>query len=268
MKRFDYSEAATAILNQAANNLVSRIRETERTNAVAFARRAGISPDAWQADVLQTNAGQVILNCSRQSGKSTTTAILASHKAIYEPGSLTLLIAPTERQSSELLRTVRGVFDALPDAPSFTTDSILRLETIEGSRIIALPSNEANIRGFSGANLLIVDEASRCNDQLYFAIRPMLAVSGGRIILLSSPFGKRGFFHDVWTNGENWQRVEITADMCPRISPEFLAAERRALPEFVYLQEYFCKFVDSEMQIFSSDDIQAALDDSLNVIAW
>jgi hypothetical protein len=53
--------------------------------------------------------------------------------------------------------------------------------------------NEATIRGFSGVAPLIVDEASRVSDELYQAIRPMLAASGGEILLLSTPFGKRGF---------------------------------------------------------------------------
>jgi hypothetical protein len=52
-----------------------------------------------------------------------------------------------------------------------------------GARIIALPGKEETIRGFSGVTLLVIDEAARVLDDLYQACRPMLAVSGGRIIL-------------------------------------------------------------------------------------
>jgi len=48
---------------------------------VRFAMRAGITPDAWQADVLRSPAKRLLLNCARQSGKSTTTALLALHQA-------------------------------------------------------------------------------------------------------------------------------------------------------------------------------------------
>ena len=71
----------------------------------------------------------------------------------------------------------------------------------------------------------------------------MLAVSGGRMICLSTPYGKRGFFYDAWAKGgADWHRIEIPADKVSRISPEFLARERRALGESWYRQEYCCSF--------------------------
>ena len=73
-------------------------------------------------------------------------------------------------------------------------ESRLSIELETGSRIVSLPGREATIRGFSGVHLLVVDEAARVADELYQAVRPMLAVSGGRIVLLGTPFGKRGFF--------------------------------------------------------------------------
>jgi hypothetical protein len=36
------------------------------------------------------------------------------------------------------------------------------------------------VPGFSAVWLPLVDEASRVSDELYLAVRPMLAVSGGR----------------------------------------------------------------------------------------
>ena len=54
----------------------------------------------------------------------------------------------------------------------------------------------------------------------------MLAVSGGRLIALSTPFGKRGWFHAAWRSAEDWDRVKVTAEQCPRISAEFLVEER------------------------------------------
>ena len=71
------------------------------------------------------------------------------------------------------------------------------------------------------------------------------ASTGGRLVALSTPFGKRGWFHDAWHSTEAWQRVRITADQCPRISPEFLAEERRALGERWFRQEFMCSFEDT-----------------------
>src|SRR5262249_19700916 len=95
------------------------------------------------------------------------------------------------------------------------------------------------------------------------SVRPMLAVSQGRLVALSTPFGKRGFFHDSWFGSETWERVKITADQCPRITPEFLEEERRALGERWYRQEYLCSFEDTIDAVFAYADIQAALSDDV-----
>src|SRR5499426_2764258 len=162
---------------------------------VLFARRAGLEPDAWQASLLRSAGRQLILNCSRQSGKSTVSSLLALHEALYRPPALVLLLSPSLRQSQELFRKVKDALAALgPDAPALAEESALRLEWANGSRIVCLPGKEQTIRGFSGVSLLVVDEASRVPDELYYAVRPMLAVSGGRIVLLSTTFGRRGHF--------------------------------------------------------------------------
>src|SRR5919107_914147 len=159
---------------------------------VAFATDLGIVPDGWQADFLRSSADRVLLNCSRQSGKSTMSAVIALHRALYHPGSLVLCLAPALRQSQELFAKIAGFYRDLGRPVSPIGERKLSLELENGSRIITLPGTEKTIRGFSGVSLLIVDEAARVEDELYFAVRPMLAVSGGALIMLSTPYGKRG----------------------------------------------------------------------------
>lgn len=88
----------------------------------------------------------------------------------------------------------------------------------------------------------------------------MLAVSGGRLILMSTPFGKRGHFFTEWTQGgDTWERVEIRAEECPRIASTFLAEEKKALGEWWYRQEYGCEFVETVDQVFGYDLVMKAL---------
>jgi hypothetical protein len=230
---------------------------------VAFAEKLGIVPDGWQEDFLRSSADRVLLNCSRQSGKSTMSAMIALHRALYHPGSLVLCLAPALRQSQELFGKVAGFYRDLgrPVAPQ--GERKLSLELENGSRIITLPGSEKTIRGFSGATLLLVDEASRVDDGLYYAIRPMLAVSGGRLMMLSTPAGRRGVFHEEWTNGEGWERYEIPAEEVPRIPPGFLAEERTALPAFIYEQEYCCRFIETEDQLFGYDLVASSITDEV-----
>jgi hypothetical protein len=221
---------------------------------------AGMELDAWQADLLQNDWRRALLLCSRQAGKSTVTGALATHTALYQPGSLTLLLSAAQRQSGELFKTVKNFYHAIPNAVPVKQESALQLELTNGSRIIALPGKEATIRGYAGVDLLVIDEASRVDDALYYSVRPMLAVSGGRLIALTTPFGKRGFFHQEWTEGgDDWQRTKITALDVPRISAEFLEEERRALGEWWFSQEYMCEFMETTDQVFAYDLIQEAM---------
>ncbi len=160
---------------------------------VAFAAEAlGLELDDWQRSVIASTGKRDLLNCSRQAGKSTTAAVLGLHEALYRPHSLTILVSPSQRQSSELFRKVTELRELLPTAPELTEDNKLSMSVKGGGRVLSLPGSEATIRGFSGATLIVEDEASRVDDNLYFSIRPMLAVKGGRLILMSTPFGRQG----------------------------------------------------------------------------
>ena len=88
------------------------------------------------------------------------------------------------------------------------------LAVLTRSRVVGLPGNEATVRGFSAVSLLLIDEASRVPDELYHALRPMLAVSDGGLWLMRTPHGKAGFFYEEWERGgPGWERVRATG--CP-----------------------------------------------------
>lgn len=255
-------------------NLLRRVEKLERqdrqvvaladpvyaTDPVGFARSLGFDPDEWQMAVLCMTAVRLLLNCARQSGKSTVAALLAVWTALYRPGALILLVSPSLRQSSELFRKVAEWLAKAPGAPALTEDNRLSCVLANGSRIVSLPSSEATIRGFSGATLIIEDEAARVPDDLYRAVRPMLAVSGGGLVLMSTPFGRRGHFHEAWSKGgPAWARIEFKGSDNPRIAPAFLEEERQALGDLWFAQEYDCQFLDAQNQVFGYEVVMGAL---------
>jgi hypothetical protein len=224
-------------------------------------RAQGLDPDPWQRDFLLCADRQVLLNCCRQSGKSTTTAARALHAALFTPRALVLLLSPTQRQSGELFRKVRDAYDALgrpvpavSDAPGES-----RLELANGSRVLGLPGVEATVRGFSRAALLLIDEAAKVPDDLYRAVRPMLAVSRGRLVCLSTPFGQRGFFFREWTSDNPWRRFRVTWRDCPRIAPAFVESECASMGQFWVDQEYNCLFTALEGVVYP--DFETCLTD-------
>jgi hypothetical protein len=181
-------------------------------------------------------------------------------RALLRPGSLVLLLSPTARQSVELLRKVRSLYDAAGrPIPSIGDPSATKLELANGSRILALPGSESTIRCYSGVSLAVIDEASRCPDALLAAIRPMLSTSNGDLIALSTPFARLGWYFEAWHNQPGWKKVRIPASECPRISAAFLREELEALGRRWYSMEYECVFADAVDSLFTEDDIRAVM---------
>lgn len=231
---------------------------------VAFSRYIGIDPDPWQAEVLRSEGKRLILNCCRQSGKSTTTATKALHTAIYRPRSLILLVSPSLRQSQELFRKVKDAYFAMKDRPALLEDNKLSMTVANQSRIISLPGDQSTVRGFSGVTMILEDEAGQVSDEFHAAIMPMLIINDGQLISMSTPFGKRGFFHEAWENGgDEWKRIRVTAEECPRMTPEQLEQQRRALGDMFYRQEFLCEFVETDEQTFNYDLIHRAFDETV-----
>jgi hypothetical protein len=231
--------------------------------------KLGFDADPTQARVLLSSSRRGLLNCTRQWGKSTVTAAKAVHLAVTRAESLILVVSPSARQSGELMRKAEGFARRLGIRPKGDGDNEISVAFPNGSRMVGLPGNDSTVRGFSAVNLLLVDEASRVSDELYLAVRPMLAVSRGTIWAMSTPFGKRGFFYEAWVNAEEeWDRVRVTAEACPRIARKFLAEEQKTMGDRYYRQEYLCEFGDSVSSVFARDDIERAFTDDIRPLKF
>ncbi len=230
--------------------------------AALFAQATGHAPDAWQAQLLRSTAPRVLLNCCRQSGKSTAVASLALHAALYDAPALILALSPSLRQSQELYRKVGTQYRALGRPSLAVAETLTHLELANGSRIVSLPESEETIRGFSGVSLLIVDEAARVADAVYDAVTPMLGASYGRLLAPSTPWGRAGWWHQAWTEGgARWERFEVpidTPEIARRIDPA-VVEDARARGEWHFNQEYLCRFGEREDSIFSFEHIQRAI---------
>ena len=235
------------------------------TDAVEWARgQLGFEPDPKQARVLLSEARRGMLLCTRQWGKSTVTAAKAVHEAIFQPGSLTLVVSPSARQSREFLRKAAGFVRKLRLAVGGDGDNEISLGFRNGSRIVGLPGKQDTVRGFSEVSLLLIDEASRVQDDMYKTVRPMLAVGGGALWLMSTPDGKRGFFWEEWERGgEGWERYRVPATECGRIPASFLEEERKAHGERWFRQEYMCEFTDLREGVFDMGAVERALTDEV-----
>lgn len=237
---------------------------SEAVDPVVLARRVGMDPDPWQADVLRSQARRLVLLTARQAGKSSVVSVMAMHRAIYRPGSLILIFAPSQRQAVRLFKACARIYRELGRPVPAEVENALSMELENGSQIVALPADPTTVRGYPAVDLLIIDEAAWVSDELYDTVRPMLAVSGGQLVVMSTPFGRRGFFYRAATADDGrWSRVTVRATDCPRISPEFLAEERESKGARVFAQEYECAFVDGAGSLFSGEDLAAIIRDDV-----
>jgi hypothetical protein len=203
----------------------------------------GMAPDPWQAEALDCDSKRILICAARQSGKSQVVGARVLADALERPGSFVLIVSPTLRQSGELFREkVLTMYRAAGSPLYASRPTQLELRLANGSRVISLPESESGIRCFAGVTTLVIDEASRVDDGLYKAVRPMLATRDGAIIALSTPNGQRGFFYEAWAGSGAWRRIRAPAALCPRLTPEFLAEERLDLGPQWYAQEYDCDF--------------------------
>lgn len=174
----------------------------------------GFDATPYQAKFLRDPSKRIVLRWSRQSGKSTFLAIRALYYAMTHPETLTLLVAPSLRQS---MITRDKIEDQLMRVPLGIRRLFVRklLRTVvtfkNGSRIIALPNSPQLLRGYT-AHTVICDEAAFfVEDELVFynVLYPMLATTDGTLIVSSTPWGRDSIFYR-FCNSPEFSRHVVT----------------------------------------------------------
>ena len=222
--------------------------------------------DKWQQEVID-HKGNITLRTGRQVGKSEVVSAKAVKFAIDNPGTSTMIIAASQRQSSLLFEKVRGTIDLMEVSGKKLYSEKPTLSKIllnNGSRIYSLPTGRTGhfIRGFT-IDLLIADEAAYIPEAVWLAVTPMLAVSRkargmGNLILLSTPFGKGGFFYNSFTDTD-YRSFHVSSEDCPRIPKDFLKKEKQRMTKAEYRQEYQGEFTDEWNQMFQTELIKKCM---------
>ena len=211
--------------------------------------RLNLLLDPWQVQVADAGAGsQALALCHRQSGKSFVGAVVIAHE-MDQRESTNLVLAPTVRQSSEAIRTIKQFL--IMAGHKLAVDNTFSLELDNGSRVLAMPgSSDASIRGYSVSGCLLLDEAARVTDDLYAAARPMRArFPASRMLALSTPWAKQGWFYEICEGDPakalGWLVVRADPTTTGRLSDQFLATERAAMSPGEFRREYELEFLDT-----------------------
>ncbi len=223
--------------------------------------------DKWQQQVLDTT-GNMCVCSGRQSGKSTVIAIDAGEYAIKNSKKNIMIIASVERQALLLFEKVL--------AHIYNKDKTLirtgknrptkhKLMMKNGTTIHCLPTGDSGygIRGYT-IDRLYADEAHFINEDVWAAVTPMLATTGGDIILLSTPFGTSGYFYRCF-HDKNFTAIHVNTEevAAQRQDPqktlmlEFLKDEKLRMTKLQYQQEYLGLFVGGIQRFFPDDLIDS-----------
>jgi len=219
--------------------------------------------DKWQKDVLNVK-GNLCLCSGRQVGKSTVISIKAGEYAVNNPNKTIMVIAHVERQALLLFEKVLSHIyinhkQMIKKGKNRPTKHTIKLTN--GSIIHCLPTGDSGygIRGYT-IDELYADEAHFIKEDVWAAVTPMLATTGGNINLLSTPFGTDGYFYRCFHDKKFTQihvNTEDVADL--REEPqrtqmlEFLKDEKERMTKLQYKQEYLGLFVGGIQKFFNDD---------------
>jgi len=226
----------------------------------------GIRHTPYQTKFLTSSSKRIVLRWPRQSGKTHSLAAYAIWYATTHPKTTTLIVAPSQRQSMMVNEDVQNLIDG---APRRIRSALLRLRTRttnhfrNGSKIVALPNSENLLRGYT-AHLIILDEAAffRNDEEIFqYILTPMLATTGGKMIVSSTPWGKNTQFYRINLD-PGWEVHHVTwrdARDAGIYKPEGLSEVERvrtSLP-LTYLTEYEAEFAE-EVDTWLNQDLLAA----------
>jgi hypothetical protein len=238
----------------------------EPQSIVDWAQQAlSVTLDDHQRRLVTDPSNRVLMLAARQTGKSTAAAVKAMYEAVHTPNATIVLASPSGRQSGQIMMKTKGIALRLglklgppaPDCDGFTLPN--------GSQIVSIPGKGDTVRGFSDPKLIIIDEAAFASDQLFPALFPMTAVSGGAIVLISTPNGQSGYFYEQWHQQTGpWSRHKLAASECKRLKPEALEQIRLTMSADEYAQEFECQFVAGAGQIISRELFRSSLRDDID----
>ena len=248
-----FPTAPPEVCPNAADTVIQTITEWAK-NSLDF------HPDPYQTQILTETRDRLLILGPRQTGKSTAAAIRALYEAIHHNNAVILLASASGRQSGQIMEKARAMARSLNHKILPPPNKCDGFRLANGAGIIALPDNDAKIRGFSAPRLIIVDEAAFASPEIFTALDPMLSVSGGTIMLLSTPNGQTGYFYEQWHAEKSpWVKIQSKLEDCPRINPETIERIRQTMSKEDFEQEFECKFVAAGGQFISRETFRKCL---------
>ena len=250
---------------------MSSVKQIMERPSVFAKELLDITPFPYQTPFLDDMHKRICFKTGRQVGKTMCTAIKSLHYAITRAESTVLLLSPTKRQSSLLFRYVKLYLSKINRSDKFEIPVVREtadtLELGNGSCIYIVPVGDTgdSVRGYT-ADIVIADEAAFMPEDVFTAVQPTMAATDGTLILISTPFGRRGNFFEAFHN-KDFSTHEVESKESLLITQSFLDSESKRMTSMEYQQEYEGEFVAEADRLFPDELIAACVDKELNFVA-
>jgi len=259
--------------------LTKALLEACRHDPVQFVLRVlGHTPHPGQEHLLHGMKKRTVIRAGRQWGKSTVLAWYIIWFLVYHPNKNVLIVAPTVEQSKIIFKEVARYFRSGP------LKSLLRKKITEAPfpTINLVNGAECTGRGVSSpefirgrpVHLIVCDETAFFRDDVIkYVLLPMLTVTGQQedsgIVMISTPFGGGEFQEQYRLCERRMEEGDTDYAAYHFTSLDNPHADRKYLEEIkaeegedslIWQTEYLAEFVDSDLAVFKTEDIWAAVE--------
>ena len=229
---------------------------------------------------LYMETGKLIMNASRQSGKTSVITVIILHAAIFNKHKNLALLSNKLGAAVEILDRIKMAYEYLPDflKPGILEWNKKSVKFENGTKIFADASEGSSIRGKS-IYLLYVDEAAFIEDWDTFASAVLPTISaadteeydnedgdeeegeGSRIIFTSTPKGLNHFYYycmDAQQEGAEFAYMEVPWWDVPGRGEKWKASALKILKGDLqkFDQEYCCAFHGSSGTLISGSALK------------
>jgi len=243
-------------------------------NPAEFAQALfGFKPKEYQARLLADRSKRIVVRWSRQAGKTTCIALRAIWFALLHPRTLTLIVAPSLRQSMIMSDRIQDFLGSLSEETGRQLVERLQRTSVRfrnGSRIIALPNSPQLLRGYT-AHQVLADEANFFKDDelvFYNVLYPMLSTTDGVLIASSTPWNKDSVFYRMSESNEFSKHVVTCEDVVRSglVKQSFVDEMRTQLPTERFQREFMAEFVEDIDAWLTQSLIVKCIESSLQIL--
>jgi hypothetical protein len=285
-KSLEYSHGYTSYMDLDAPQKVKElIREFDKDPISACKALFGVWPTKQQADLINSawsNDSRVAVSSCTGSGKTAALTWLTFLLLLCKYDCRILITSPSFQQLNRVFNSEANKWKAkMPEVWSnmltITRERII-LNAKKGVQIAnivtASAENEESLQGGHADNYVILaDEASAINEDVFDVLQGTLSTGVGRFVLTSNPTRSSGRFYEIFhrikdKGTSKWRTLFFSAFDCPHVNDHFIEeiADMYGEDSDQYRVRILGQFPRTSIsQFIPTDIVEASMDREISV---